>query len=196
MKKISYLLSIFTILLCTLALPAKASTEDYTFDAAHTYVLWHVNHFGFSDLSGKWMANGQIAFDEKTPQNSKVNVTIAMADLVTGIPKLDTHLKSADFFDVKKFPTATFVSDKIEMITPDTGEIYGTLNVHGVSKPIILKTKLNKSGIHPMSKKKALGFTATTEFKRSDFGVGLHSPDVSDTVKIEIQAEAYKTAEN
>jgi polyisoprenoid-binding protein YceI len=196
MKKISYPLSIFLALLCTLALPAKASTEEYTFDPAHTYVLWHVNHFGFSDLSGKSMANGHIAFDEKIPQDSKVNVTITMADLVTGIPKLDTHLKSADFFNVTKFPVATFVSDKVEMTTPDTADIYGTLNLHNVSKSVVLKAKLNKSGIHPMSKKKSLGFTATTELKRSDFGVGLHSPDVSDTVKIEIQAEAYKTAAN
>jgi polyisoprenoid-binding protein YceI len=194
MKKVFHSLVVFIAGFFLFALPAQANTEDYTLDSTHAYVLWHVSHFGFSDLSGKWLASGHIELDEKAPQNSKVNVSIALADLVTGIPKLDKHLKSADFFNVAAFSTATFVSDKVEMLTPNTAKIYGVLSLHNISKPIVLEAKLNKFGIHPMTHKKTAGFTATTQLKRSDFGVGLYAPNVGDEVKIEIQLEAYKTS--
>jgi polyisoprenoid-binding protein YceI len=171
-------------------LPAHAAPETYKFDPTHTSVLWHVNHMGFSNISGKWMAEGTLELDEATPKNSKVNVTIRMADLLTGVPKLDEHLKNKDFFDVEKFPTATFVSNKVEVLGK-RAKVYGTLTMHGISKPVVLKVKFNKMDINPINKKKGVGFSATTEIKRSAFGVGKYTPGVSDDVKIEIEAEAY-----
>jgi polyisoprenoid-binding protein YceI len=94
------------------SLPAHAA-DTYTLDPNHTYVMWHINHFGFSNPSGKWMAQGTLVLDETNPQNSQVNVTINVADIVTGIPKLDEHLKTDTFFNVAQFPTATFVSTSV-----------------------------------------------------------------------------------
>src|SRR4051812_10301801 len=102
MKKLLITLAV----LFSFTLPAQAA-ETYIFDPTHTYVLWHVNHLGFSNLSGKWMAQGTLEYDEAAPENSKVNINITMADITTGVPKLDEHLKDKDFFDVTKFPTAT-----------------------------------------------------------------------------------------
>lgn len=92
------------------------SADNYTLDPMHTAVLWHINHFGFSNPSGKWMASGTLVLDEAAPKNSKVNATIQTANIITGIPELDKHLSGPLFFDVKQFPTATFVSTKIEKI--------------------------------------------------------------------------------
>jgi len=186
MKKLLVILAFFL----PLALPAQA--ETYTFDPTHTYVLWHVNHLGFSNLSGKWMAQGTLDFDEAKPQDSKVNITINLADLTTGIPKLDEHLKDKDFFDVTKFPTATFTSNKVTMAGKNAARVQGNLTVHGVTKPITLNVKLNKMGIHPMTQKKAIGFTANTTLQRSAFGVDAYVPKVGDDVDIEIEAEASK----
>src|SRR5947207_2270779 len=93
------------LLLASTAVIAEPVT--YNIDPSHTSVLFHINHFGFSNPSGKWFANGTLVLDEKSPQNSKVNVNIDVASVDTGIPKLDEHLKSAEFFDVTKYPKAT-----------------------------------------------------------------------------------------
>ena len=192
MTYISFKYAITTALFLILAISAKADTENYILDPNHSYILWHVNHFGFSDVSGKWMVTGHLELDENAPEHSKVDVIIKLADLGTGVPELDKRLKSADFFNAAVFPTATFVSDSIERISANTAKIHGILNLHNFSKPIVLEAKLNKLAIYPMTKKKTAGFIATTKLKRSAFGIELYAPNVSDEVNIEIQIEAYK----
>ena len=165
------------------------TVQNYILDPGHTFVVWHINHFGFSNPTGKWMANGTLAIDEAHPENSKLNVAIKVGDIVTAIPKLDAHLNSADFFDAAKFPVATFVSDKVD-VTGTTAKVSGTLTVHGVSKPVVLDVTLNKNGISPMTQNKTLGFTASTTIKRSDFGINKYLPGLGDDVKLDIEAEA------
>ncbi len=159
-------------------------------------MLWHVDHLGFSNLSGKWLAQGTLDLDEKKPQDSKVNITINVADINTAIPKLDEHLKSKDFFEVATFPTATFVSDKVTMTGKNTAKVHGNLTVHGITKPLTLDIKLNKKGMHPMLKKEAIGFTGSTTLQRSDFGVGMYVPNVGNEVNIQIEAEAFLGSES
>src|SRR5579885_156282 len=190
MQRIMMRLFLMAVLFFSMAVSAQA-TEIYNFDPMHTYVLWHVNHFGFSDQAGKFtMVDGTITLDESKPQDSKVNVTIHTDDIATGIPKLDEHLKSGDFFNVTKYPTATFVSNKVQVTCKDTGKVYGLLTLVGVTRPVVLEVKLLKMGMHPMKNKKSLGFSATTMIKRSDFGMKAYLPAVGDDVQIEIGAEA------
>jgi polyisoprenoid-binding protein YceI len=169
---------------------AQAS-EKYTLDPQHTAVVWNISHLGFSTPSGKFMAGGTLELDEAKPQNSKVNVVIQMAGLVTGLEELDKHLKGKLFFDTTQFPTATFVSDKVVMGNKKTAKIYGILTLHGVSKPITLDVTFNKTGVNPINNKKTVGFSATAQLKRSDFEINTLLPDVGDEVKLNIQAEAY-----
>ncbi len=184
---------IFCICCFIFSLTAQAA-ETYTIDSRHSYVLWHISHFGFSNPSGKWFVQGTIVLDKDKPQDSKVNVTISIADMVTGDEELNTHLKDKSFFDVAQFPTATFVSDKVVVTGKDTAKVHGILTLHGVSKPIVLQVKLNKAGQNPVNDKMAVGFTANTKLKRSDFGISAFLPGLSDEVKIEIEAEAYKSS--
>lgn len=182
------------IILVLLYFPATLTfaAETFTFDPMHTYVLWHINHFKFSNPSGKWFAEGSLILDEEKPQNSKVNVVIHTANIVTGIPELDKHLMGPLFFDVAKFPTATFISNKIDMTGKKTAKVHGILTVHGVSKPVTLDVTLNNIGMNPISNKMSVGFSASTIIKRSDFGITTLLPGLSDEVKINIEAEAYK----
>jgi len=186
----SVALFLFVTLSVQAAEPSKANSQNYILDPTHSYVLWHINHSGFSNQSGKWMIDGDLLWDEAQPQNSKINATIKIADILTGVPKLDEHLKGEDFFNAAKFPTATFVSDKIKITGKTTAKIFGQLTLLGVSKPVVLNIKLNKQGINPYSQKKTLGFTGSTTIKRSEFGMSKYVPDVGDDVKIEIEAEA------
>jgi len=162
----------------------------YTFDPSHTFVLWHINHFGFSNPTGKWMAEGTLMLDEAKLQDSKVKVNIAMNSINTGIDKLDEHLRSPDFFDVHKYPVAIFVSDKVERVGKDRAKVHGMLTLHGVTKPLVLDVKLNKAGIHPITNKKTLGFSAEGKLKRSDFGIDKYIPGLGDEVKLDIEVEA------
>lgn len=166
------------------------AAETFTLDPTHSYVQWTISHFNFSNPSGKWMADGTLTLDEKKPQDSKVSVTIPVANVITGIPKLDEHLKSSDFFDAAKYPTATFVSDKVKLEGKDRAKVYGTLTLHGVSKPVMLDVKLNKLAMSPVSNKKTAGFSATAKLKRSDFGISAYLPGLGDEVKLNIEVEA------
>lgn len=170
-----------------------AVPETFTLDPKHTYILWRIHHFGFSTQVGKWYASGNLILDKDNPQNSKVNATIQVSNIITGLPDLDKHLLGPLFFDVKQFPTATFVSNKVNLTGKDTAEVEGTLTLHNVSKPITLNVKLNSARISPITDKMTAGFSATTHLKRSDFGIKTLLPGLGDDVEIEIGAEAYQS---
>lgn len=186
---IRFLLAAISML--AISLPLQAA-EKLTLDENHSYVLWHINHLGFSTQAGKWYVKGFVTLDKEEPKNSKVDVSIDMANLSTGNPELDKHLKSPLFFDVDKYPKATFVSDKVDVTSKTTAKVDGTLTLHGISKPVTLMVTLNKIGKNPISDLMTVGFTATTTIKRSDFGIKTLLPDLGDDVPIEIGAEAYQ----
>jgi len=109
----------------------------------------------------------------------------------TGVPDLNDDFRSSDFFDIAKFPTATFKSRKIEKgAMPGTLKVAGDLSVHGITKPVALEVTINKIGINPRNQVPTVGFEAMATLKRSDFGLGLYVPQVSDEIQIHITAEA------
>jgi polyisoprenoid-binding protein YceI len=186
------ILSILSAFAVTLT-PAYA-LEKFTLDPNHSYVDWQINHFGFSNPSGKWFANGTLELDNSKPEDSKVNVTIKVADMITGIPKLDEHLKGDQFFDIAKYPTAKFISDKVSVTGKDTATVQGMLTLHGVTKPVTLQVKLNKADMSPISHKMTAGFSASATIKRSDFGISAYLPGLGDEVQLKIEVEATKDA--
>lgn len=179
------------LLLVSVSLPSHAA-EKYILDPNHTYVLWHIEHLGFSTQIGKWYAKGFIMLDQENPKNSKVEATIDVATITTGLPELDEHLKGPSFFDIKKYPSATFVSQSVDILDKNTAKVNGTLTLHGVAKPVTLVVTLNKVGKSLINNKMTAGFSAKTELKRSDFGINTLLPNLGDNVTIEIGAEAYK----
>ena len=173
------------------AVTAQAEPVTYKLDPTHTNVLFSWNHFGFSNPTANLgLGEGTLVFDEKDAAKSSVDVTLPLANLDTHVTKLDEHLKKPDFFDADKFPTVTFKSTKVQSLGGGRYKITGDLTVHGVTKPVVLDAKLNKSGVHPMLKVQTVGFDATTTVKRSDFGMGAYVPNVSDEIKIHITTEA------
>ena len=188
--KLIQLFTLITLLMSSSSIIQAA--ELFVLDNQHTSVLWHIKHLGFSMQSGKWFADGTMHLDKANPQKSKVEVIIKIADMVTGIPQLDTHLKGKDFFYVDKFPTATFISNKVQMTGKETAKVEGILTLRGVSKPVTLNVTLNKEGVNPISNKLTAGFSAHAKIKRSDFGITAYLPALGDEVILDIQAEAKK----
>jgi polyisoprenoid-binding protein YceI len=154
-------------------------------------VLASWNHFGYSNPSANFGgATGTIVYDAAAPEKSSVEVVLPMAGLDSFVPKLTEHLLTADFFDAAKYPQATFRSTSVKALGEGRLEVTGTLDLHGVQKPVVLEVKLNKVAPHAMGKKEAIGFDATATIKRSDFGINLYVPMVGDEVALRITTEA------
>ena len=120
---------------------------------------------GFQKMSG------ELKLDETNPANSSVEAVIDAASIDTNEPQRDTHLKSADFFDVEKFPTLTFKSKKLKGNAADGYQVTGDLMIHGVSKEVTLEVEPMSSPMKDPWGNLKLGASATTKIKRKDFGL-------------------------
>lgn len=170
---------------------ALAKPVTYTIDPTHTATVFKWDHFGFSTPSGNFSnIQGQIVVDNDKPANSSVHVRIPLSSINTNVKALDEHLQGADFFDAVKYPNITFKSTKVQAVGKNKYKITGDLTIKNVTKPVVLDAVLNKQGEHGMLKVPAIGFNATTSFKRSDFGVGAYVPNVGDTITVNITTEA------
>jgi polyisoprenoid-binding protein YceI len=185
----------FAAALALAAAPLFAAT--YTFEPQHTQGILTWNHLGFANPTAQFnTVEGTLEFDPADPTHSSVMVKIPLASLSTGVPDLNDYFQSPDFFDFAKFPTATFKSTRVEKgAAPDALKVAGELTVHGVAKPVVLDVTVNKVGINPRNNVPTVGFEAQATLNRSDFGLGLYVPQVSDQIRVHITAEAAeKTA--
>jgi polyisoprenoid-binding protein YceI len=180
----------------TLAAPVLATT--YTLEPNYTQVVFSWDHLGYSFPAAQIaQGRGTIEFDAIQPTMSKVVVTLPLAKLGSGVPDLDEHLKSEDFFDVAKHPEAVFTSTKVEKgMSADRLRATGTLSLHGVTKPLTLDVKILKVGSNARTGIATVGFNATATLKRSDFGLGAFVPQVGDEISLTItcqgaEAKAY-----
>jgi polyisoprenoid-binding protein YceI len=170
---------------------ALAAPQTFTIDPTHTQVTFTWNHFGFSNPSARLEdIKGSVVVDQADWAKSSVEVTMPFSGLHTGVPKLDEHMKTPDFFDAAKFPYVTFKSTKVTKTGAETLDITGDLTVHGVTKPVTLHARINKIGENKMIGSQTAGFDADTTLKRSDFGVNKYVPMVGDEIKVHITVSA------
>lgn len=183
---------LLALLIVIISIPAYAESKTYNIDPLHTSVQWQIEHFGFSTVSGKFpYIKGQVEFDPNNIKNDSVKLTIPIKHLSTGISQLDKNLLSDDFFDVKKYPVATFVSTDIINISKNKKDfdLKGNLTLHGVKKNVILHVKFNGSGLN-FEKKQTIGFSATTLLDREEFGISKYSNELGKDIELNIQLEA------
>ena len=170
---------------------AFAAPLTYKIDANHTDVVASWSHFGFSNpIAHFGKVEGNITYDPANVGASKVEVTIPLSGLNSHVGDFDDHLRSADFFDAEKFPTITFKSTSVKAAGKGKLKVTGDLTIKGTTKPVVLDVTINKPGVQPLAKREAAGFSATATVKRTDFGLGLYAPNVSDQVKLSITTEA------
>ena len=187
--------AIIVAIASVMAVGARAA-DVYNSNQGHTEIRFGWDHAGVSMQHGEFTkADGTLILDPEHIENSTINVTIDTSSLSTGVTALDTHLKSSDFFDVAKYPTATFESTAVKKIEEMTADVTGNLTIHGVTKPVILKVKLTHKGSHPTGKYiesykgSWIAFAAEIEIKHLEFGVGSYPAGLSDTIKVQISTE-------
>ena len=168
-----------------------AAPATYKLDPNHTIVLAQWDHFGYSHpVANFGQVDGSLVYDAVNVAASSVNVVLPLAGLNSFVPDFDEHLRSADFFDAARYPNVTFKSTRVEAAGEDRLKVSGDLTIKDNTHPVVLDVTLNKAAVHPMSKREAIGFDASTTIKRSQFGVGKYVPNVSDEVKLTISTEA------
>ncbi len=181
---------------------AAITGGSYTVDANHTLVKWEVNHFGFSPLWGLFgQVTGTMQLDPKNAAASKVDVTIPVSKMVTGVPGFTAHLLrdgkdggKPDFFGSAP-ADARFVSTSVTVdASGEAAQVAGNLTLNGVTKPVTLDVDFYGAGKAPaqMGGKENVGFEAEATIKRSDFGLGYAVPLVSDEVELTIAAAFQK----
>ncbi|SCW85332.1 YceI family protein [Ancylobacter rudongensis] len=159
---------------------------SYTVDPDHTQIVWTVDHMGITPLAGMFGASaGTLVLDPTKPDEAKLDITIPMSGLRVTSEGFAAHLASPEILDTAKFPTASFKSTRVTVEGTDA-TIEGELTLHGVTKPVTLDVSFFGAGINPMTKAENIGFTATAEIRRSDFGLGFGTPVISDEVALDI----------
>jgi len=174
--------------------PAASASETYKFDPSGSTIGFAVHQF-LGTTHGKFMKFfGKIEIDREHPENSSVTAQMNVRGIDTRIKKRDDHLRSAEFFDVEKFPQMTFKSRSAKRTGPQSGDILGDLTMHGVTKPITLHVKL----LTPINDVSRTRWSVTTEpINRRDFNL-MFAPatesisGISQSVAINIEIEAKR----
>lgn len=176
----------------TLATGAFAEPVTYTIDSGHTFASFEYTHLGFSKQRSRFNdTTGTITLDQKAKTGS-ADITIKVDSVDTGSKAFDGHLTSDGWFDAAKYPTITFKSTSVKFKGDKPTEVIGNLTVRDITKPVTLKVTHFHCGVHPMKQKDACGANATTQIKRSDFGLGKYAPGVSDETELSVAVEAIK----
>ena len=173
------------------------SSATWTIDTSHSTVHFVARHMVIAKVRGGFKAfSGAVELDEADMTKSTVSVSIDAASIDTAEEKRDAHLKSADFFDVEKFPTLSFKSKSITK-SGDGYKVAGELTMHGVTKDVVLDANFEGKGKDPWGGER-VAFAAKTSVNREDFGLKWNQVLeaggllVSNKIEIELEVEAIK----
>ena len=172
----------------------QAFAADYAIDkqGQHAFVNFKISHLGYSWLWGTFKDfDGSFSFDAAKPEQSKVNVTLKTASVDTNHAERDKHLRSDDFLNVAKHPTATFESTSVKSTGEGTADITGNLTLNGVTKPVVIAAKFIGEGDDPWGGYRA-GFEGSTTLTLKDFDIKMDLGPASQTVDLIISVEGVR----
>lgn len=192
------LIAIFSTIIA-LSLPTLASATIWNIDPDHTNIGFKVRHLMVSNVRGSFNKHtGVVDINDKDITKSKVEVTIDTASINTNVQKRDEHLRSADFFDVAKYPTMTFVSKKVAKAGKNKLKVTGDLTLHGITKEVVLNVEGPTAESKDPYGNIRRGAVANTKINRKDFGLVWNATletggvVVGDEVTITLEVEMIK----
>lgn len=183
---------IFIVTALVLSSLLAYSQTTWTNDPAHSRLGFVVKHLTVSEIDGRFADfSVKVTTSKADYSDAQIEVTAKVASIDTDIEARDNHLRSADFFDVEKYPTLTFKSTLLKKTGKNKGKLYGNLTFHGVTKLVVLDVQYFGSVVNSMNNADTAGFQIVGEIKRSDFNLGANYPEamISDKIKIIANAE-------
>jgi polyisoprenoid-binding protein YceI len=178
------------------------SETTWKIDPAHSHIEFAVRHMMIATVKGRFAGvDGSVRLDGSHPAAAGVDVRIDVATIDTREAQRDAHLRSADFFDVEKFPFITFAAKGAVEHRGRQFTLRGDLTMHGVTRPVVLDVLQEGHGRDPWGGER-MGFSATTAIKRSDFGLTWNQALeaggvlVGDEVKVLLELELIRNVSN
>jgi polyisoprenoid-binding protein YceI len=166
---------------------------SYTADPQHTAILFKINHMGLSTFVGRFnKVDASLEFDPAHIANAKLTAVIDVASVDVNNKELEENLRGSSWFHTEKYPQALFKTTSVQTIDEKRAKFSGTFTLHGITEPIVLDVTFNGGGNNMLTGAYTLGFSATTSFNRSVFGVDYLTPAIADKVDIEVFAEFQK----
>ena len=152
--------------------PEVTATTTWNIDPVHSHVEFKVRHMMISNVKGQFKGvTGTLKLDRSDLTKSGVEMSIDAATINTGDAQRDAHLKSADFFDVEKFPTLTFKSNRVSKNKDGVLTVAGDLTIHGVTRNVVLEVEGPSAQMKDPWGNTRIGLSATTRINRKDFGL-------------------------
>ena len=175
------------------SLDARAAPETYRFDPVHTQIWFAASHENLSHPLGRLrVKDGWFQFDPDDIANAKVYIEIDLASVDMGDQKWSDTIKSGQFFDAGRFPTARYTSKSVTPKDKTSGTIHGDLILHGVTRPIDVDFKFNRVGNDPYTFKRKAGFSATAKLNRNDFDMKRFQDVVGQDIELTLVIEGIK----
>jgi len=188
----------FLTYLCALAMlagSAFAQAQTWNIDPNHTAAQFSVRHMGISTVRGAFTkVSGSAQYDPANPTKTSVDATIDAASVDTRVSMRDDDLRSANYFDVAKYPTITFKSKSVQTAGAGKLKITGDLTIHGTTKEVVLDVDGPSTPVNDPRGNAHVGASASTTISRKDFGVGGANPMVGDEITITIDVELVRQA--
>lgn len=163
----------------------------YVIDPTHTFVMYEMGHYGTTTNRGRFSTkDGMVRIDE-TGRNGKVDITMDMSSINTGVDLLNRHVQSKDFLNIAEFPTGRFVADKLNFSGDKVTEVDGTLTLLGQSRPVKLTASRFGCYLSPLLNRQICGGDFETWVERSQWGVTWGIPfGFEDKIRLLVQVEA------
>lgn len=166
---------------------------NYLLDKNHATVLFKVNHMGFSKFVGRFNTfDAGLEFDPDNFSNSKLNAVIDMASIDVNSESFEETLRGSDWLNVEAYPKAIFKTRSAKQISTSKAAFDGELTFLGVTAPLTIYVTFNGGATNILTQKYTLGFEASGQFKRSEFGLKRYVPTIGDDIELEIHVEFQK----
>ena len=184
-------LLLWSVMVCATATVATAAPVDYPLDPMHTFPSFEADHLGMSMWRGKFKkSSGKVVLDKEAGQGT-VEVNIDTASIDFGLELMNKAARGADFFDVKKYPKASFRGKLDGFTNGAPSRAVGELTLHGVTRPVVLTFNSFKCMPHPMLKRDWCGADAQTVINSEEFGMPMGKDyGIKMEVALRIQVEA------
>ncbi|MFN3312280.1 MAG: YceI family protein [Hyphomonas sp.] len=169
---------------------ATLAPGDFALDTEHAALLFRIDHLGFSDYVGRFdVFKASLSGDAASPEAARIEAIIDMRSLNIANPDFAAELMGPGWFDAEAHPQAIFRSRSVTQTSETTAQIDGDLTLRGVTQPILLETTLRGSAYDRLRGADVVGFSARGEISRAAFGIDRYSGLLTDSVRIEIEAE-------
>ena len=161
-------------------------------DPDHSGAAFSVRHMMIANVRGQFCkVEGTVYFDPLNITDASIELSIDASSIFTGIQKRDDHLKSADFFDVDKYPTISFASTRIHSVNGDKAQVTGDLTIHGITRQITVSAEFSGPVADPLGDGSSMGFAVSAIINREDYGIMWNQPMANNGIMVSREVQLF-----